>query len=77
MFDKQFASQVGFSFMTISFCMYMIIHNPEASTISIFLPIICNLVGVFTPTHRSLGKPTDLEKENEETQPLKAMYESV
>jgi hypothetical protein len=49
MLDKFFISQVGFSIITVGFCMYMIITNPEASNISIFLPIICNIIGVYTP----------------------------
>jgi hypothetical protein len=47
MFDKLFAVQVSFSVITLGFCMGMIIANPEPIRISVFLPIVSHLIGVW------------------------------
>lgn len=76
--DKYFVSQIGFSLLTVGFCMYMIITNPDPSQISIFLPIICNVIGVWTPNASTI-KRTFIQGSNEEVLPLinKTGYEAV
>jgi hypothetical protein len=47
--DKVFCAQLFFSISAVGFCMGMIIKSPDASTVSIFLPILSSIVGVWTP----------------------------
>lgn len=47
--DKIYVTQVGFSLLTVIFCIAMIGMDPVPSTTSIFLPILTSVVGVWLP----------------------------
>lgn len=50
MFDKVFYAQLTFSLVTVGFCMGMIINHPDATTTSVFMPILTSIVGVWVPS---------------------------
>lgn len=79
MFDKVFATQVGFSSVIVGFCMYMIIKDNDSNTTSVFLPIMTGIISLWFNIH-SIPKKNDISitSNNEEhISLLKPSYESV
>ncbi len=50
-----FISQLGFSALTASFCIYQLTNSQTSETVSIYLPLLASISGLWLPSPK-LGK---------------------
>lgn len=72
-----FWTQVGFSAVTLAFCITMIVRDPSASNVSIFLPLVSSISSLYIPAPTYRRKPTLPGTTPEETQSILTGYDAV